>query len=233
MSSREKIMASAELRTLRKQHGWSQNELARRLGVSQTLVSLWEHGTRPIPAQWMPKLFELGLEFEATKLPMRKDADSVPVDFAQELSNLGYPAYRYFRAGVPSWNPAQFLVMALAQPDLDRRVAEALPWLARHFVGMNWDWVRREAKARDLQNRLGFALALARKSAKKKRQPEVASQLARQEEALRGSLLAKEDTFSREHMTQAERKWLLKNRSPEARAWHVLSDLVTDHLAHG
>ena len=116
-------MASADLRTLRKQHGWNQHELARRLGVSQTLVSLWEHGTRPVPAQWLRKLCKLGLEFDATKLPIRKDAESVPADFAQELSNLGYPAYGYFRTGLPSWNPAQFLVMALAQPDLDRRVA--------------------------------------------------------------------------------------------------------------
>ena len=225
-------MASADLRALRKQHGWNQSELARRLGVSQTLVSLWEHGTRPVPAQWLPKLCKLGLEFDATKLPIRKDAESVPADFAQELSNLGYPAYGYFRTGLPSWNPAQYLVMALAQPDLDRRVAEGLPWLVRHFVGMDWEWVRREAKVRDLQNRLGFTIALARKVAEEKQQPEVASQLARQEEVLRGSLLAKEDTFSRENMTQVERAWLLTNRSPEARAWHVLSDLVTAHLAN-
>lgn len=226
-------MASADLRALRKQNGWNQSELARRLGVSQTLVSLWENGTRPVPAQWLSKLCKLGMEFDATKLSMRKDADAVRVDFAQELSNLGYPAYGYLRSGLPSWNPAQFLVMALAQPDLDRRVAEGLPWLVRHFVGMNWEWVRRESKARDLQNRLGFTVALARKVSEEKQQPELAAQLARQEEALRGSLLAKQDTFSREHMTQAERAWLRKNRSPEARAWHVLSDLVTEHLAHG
>jgi hypothetical protein len=127
---------------------------------------------------------------------------------------------------------AQFLVMALAQPILDRRVAEGLPWVVRHFVGMNWEWVRREAKVRDLQNRLGFTIALARKVAEERQQLEVAARLAEQEEALRGSLLAKEDTFSRENMTRVERAWLRKNRSPEARAWHVLSDLVTEHLAH-
>jgi hypothetical protein len=164
---------------------------------------------------------------------MRKDADSVRVDFAQELSNLGYPAYGYFRTGLPTWNPAQFLVTALSQTDLDRRVAEGLPWLARRFAGMNWEWVRREAKVRDLQNRLGFTVALARKVAEERGQSDVASQLARQEEALRDSLLAKEDTFSRKDMTQAERNWLHTHRSPEARAWHVLSDLATEHLAHG
>ncbi len=226
-------MAGAELRALRKKHKWNQNELARRLGVSQTLVSLWEHGTRPVPAQWLKKLHKLGLQFDATKLPMRKDADSVRVDFAKELSNLGYPAYGYFRTGLPSWNPAQFLVMALAERDLDRRVAEGLPWLARHFVGMNWEWARREAKVRDLQNRLGFTVALARKVAEERGESDVASQLAREEETLRESLLAKEDTFSRDGMTQAERNWLQAHRSPEARAWHVLSDLVTEHLANG
>jgi transcriptional regulator with XRE-family HTH domain len=232
MASEGMSMAGADLKALRKQHKWNQNELAQRLGVSQTLVSLWEQGSRPVPTQWLKKLYKLGLEINATKLPMRKDADSVHMDFAQELSNLGYPPYGYFRAGMPSWNPAQFLVMALGQRDLDRRVAEGLPWLARHFVGMNWEWARREAKVRDLQNRLGFTIALARKVAEEKQQPEVASQLARQEEVLRGSLLAKEDTFSRENMTQVERAWLLTNRSPEARAWHVLSDLVTAQLAN-
>jgi transcriptional regulator with XRE-family HTH domain len=226
-------MAGADLRTLRKKHDWNQNELARRLGISQTLVSHWERETRPVPAQWLKKLYRLGLPFDATKLPMRKDADSVRVDFAQELSNLGYPAYEYFRTGLPSWNPAQFLIKALSQTDLDRRVAEGLPWLARHFAGMNWDWARREAKVRDLQNRLGFTIALARKVAEQRGQSDVALQLARQEEALWDSLLAKEDTFSRTDMTQAERNWLRTHRSPEARAWHVLSDLVTEHLAHG
>jgi hypothetical protein len=47
--------------------------------------------------------------------------------------------------------------------------------------------VRREAKVRDLQNRLGFTIGLARKVAEQKQQLEVAFQLAQQEGALRGS----------------------------------------------
>ena len=74
---------------------------------------------------------------------------------------------------------------------------------------------------------------LARKVAEERGETDVASQLAREEEVLRESLLAKEDTFSRDGMTQTERDWVQVHRSPEARAWHVLSDLVTEHLAHG
>ena len=55
-------MASANLRNFRKQRGWSQQELALRLGVSQTLVSLWEHGERKLPAKRLHQLRQLGLK---------------------------------------------------------------------------------------------------------------------------------------------------------------------------
>ena len=122
--------------------------------------------------------------------------------------------------------------MALGEHHLERRLAEALPWLAFAFWDMNWEWVRREAKVRDLQNRLGFTLALAKKLAAHKQQPEVMAHLGQQEDLLRQSLLAREDTYANETMSAAERKWLTQQRPVEAAAWHVLSDMQADQLTH-
>jgi transcriptional regulator with XRE-family HTH domain len=216
---------------LRKRRGWNQQQLARRLGVSQTLVSLWEHGERKVPARHLRRLRQLGMEMDAKNLPLRDELNPKALDYAQELSNLGYPGFAHLKTGQPRWNPAQLLVSALSQQNLDRRVAEALPWLAFRYSEMDWDWVLREAKLRNLQNRLGFTLALARNLALQKQEGEVA-QLGKQEETLRDSLLAKEDTYCHERMTQAERKWLRARRSADASAWHVLSDLDAAHLAH-
>lgn len=224
---------ATNLRIFRQQRGWNQQELARSLGVSQTLVSLWEHGQRRVPVRQLRQLQQLGMELNATDLPLRSKASFGELDYAQELSNLGYPGFSHFRSGEPRWNPAQLLVEALSQPDLDRRVAEALPWLAQRYSEMNWDWVTREAKLRNLQNRLGFTLLLAKNLAFQKQELEVSDSLARRGESLRQSLLAKEDTYCHEGMTQAERRWLQTSRSAEAAAWNVLSDLQLADLAHG
>lgn len=225
-------MVSLSLRNLREQRGWNQQELARRLGVSQTLVSLWEHGERQIPTRRLRQLHKLGMKLNPVELPMRGKARVTDVDHAQELSNLGYPGFVHFQAGQPTWNPAELLVHALAEQNLDRRVAEALPWLVLRYSEMDWEWVRREAKLHDLQNRLGFTLVLARKLAVQKQERDVAAALDRQEESLRDSLLAKEDTYCNEGMTQAERRWLRAKRSPEASTWNVLSDLEPAFLIH-
>ncbi len=81
-------------------------------------------------------------------------------DFSAELGALGYAEFSYLRARRPR-NPAEVLLEALSQANLDSRVAEGLPWLALTYVDMDWDWLVRNAKLRDRQNRLGFALALA------------------------------------------------------------------------
>src|ERR1700675_1132159 len=62
-------------------------------------------------------------------------------------------------------NPAEVLLGALAQDDLEPRLVEALPWLVLRYSTLDWSWVVREAKVRDLQNRLGFVVGLARQLA--------------------------------------------------------------------
>ena len=172
------------------------------------------------------------MQVDPLELPMRHEPILGTMDYGQELANLGYPGFAHFRDGDANWNPAQLLVSALAEKNLDRRVAEALPWLVFHYAEMDWGWVRREAKVRDLQNRLGFTLTLARKLAVQKNKSDVVLRLRELEDSLRGSLLAKEDTYCYEGMTEAERKWLRTQRSPEASTWNVLSDLEPAYLAH-
>jgi transcriptional regulator with XRE-family HTH domain len=225
-------MSSADLRAARKARGWRKKELARRLGVSQPLVSLWEKGQRTVPPHHWAQLRRLGVQLDPTTLPTQKFSASKGVDLARELANLGYPGFAHHQLGEAAWNPAQLLVLALAQNQLDRRVAEALPWLAFRYWNMNWEWVFREAKVRDLQNRLGFTLLLAWELAEKLQCREAANRLRQAEQDLRHSLLAKEDTYCNERMTESERHWLREHRSPEAAAWRLLSDLRPEHLSH-
>jgi hypothetical protein len=132
----------------------------------------------------------------------------------------------------PQWNPAELLVAALTKNELESRVAEGLAWLAYAFTDMNWDWVAREAKVNDVTNRLGFVVTLARKLAEKKANDSATETLRVVETRLKRSTLAQEETLCHEQMTQTERKWLEDNRPPEARQWHVLSDLLPEHLEH-
>jgi hypothetical protein len=198
--------------------------------VSQTLVSLWEHGNRKLPAKRVKQLRRLGVELDATLLPMRKFP--AVTNFSQEVANLGYPGFAHFVTGEPELNPAQFLVLALSQKYLDRRTAEALPWVALHYWNLDWDWTRRESKVRDLQNRLGFTVTLAKKLAVTRDQPDAVRELTAQEEALRDSLLAREDTYCNDRMTAVERDYLQSYRPVDAAAWHVLSDLALENIAY-
>jgi transcriptional regulator with XRE-family HTH domain len=225
-------MNTWDLKSVRKLRGWSQKELARILGVSQPLVSLVERGQRAWTEEHLLRMQAVGVEFDPTQLPMRDDFRSLKLDYAQELANLGYPGFSHFRMGTPTLNPAQLLVRALTEPNLERRVAEGLPWLTCRYSGMNWGWVRDEAKLRDLQNRLGFTLALAGAVASQEQQTTLAHRLGDEEARLRGSLLAKQDTYCHESMTRAERTWLETKRSASAAAWHVLSDMKPSDLTH-
>jgi hypothetical protein len=154
------------------------------------------------------------------------------VDFVLELADLGYPGFAHYRRGAARWNPAQLLLTALARDTLARRVAEALPWLALRYWDMDWGWVSREAKLRDLQNRLGFTVSLARELAEKEQDAHVVHRLSGVEQELHRSMLARQNTYCNESMTSAERNWLREHRSAQAARWNVLSDLATEHLSY-
>ena len=158
-------------------------------------------------------------------------ATSRKLDFSAELGALGYPGFSYHRAR-KRHNPAEVLFTALNEPDLDARVAEGLPWLALAYLDMDWDWLVRNAKLHDRQNRLGFTASLARDVAEAKHDNRSAQELKQRAQALEGSRLAREDTFCHDSMTTAERAWLRQNRPPLAKHWNLLTDLKGEHLAY-
>jgi hypothetical protein len=73
---------------------------------------------------------------------------------------------------------------------------------------------------------------VARRLAELRGEREKAALLATEESRLERSRLAREDTLCHESLTEAEKKWLRKNRPPEARHWGLLTDLSPERLDH-
>jgi hypothetical protein len=148
---------------------------------------------------------------------------------ARALGRLGYPGFAYLRSGA-NVNPMEVLLGALLADDVDARVVEGLPWLLLRYPDVDWDRLVTYAKQHDAQNRLGFLVALASRLAAANGDAAAVELLDRREQALQRSLLQQDDTFSRASLTQAERRWLTANRSPEAKRWNLLATLNVDRL---
>jgi transcriptional regulator with XRE-family HTH domain len=211
------------LKKARVDRGWSQQEAAARLGVSQAYLSLLESGRRSAAplARRLMQVYDL----PPTVLPVQEVRENVSADFlAHELASLGYPGFAHLHGRARKANPAEFLVTALGQRNLEARVAEGLPWLVLRYPDMPLDWLVREARARTLQNRLGFVVTLGRRAGRR-------DDLQSLEQTLADSKLEKEDSFCKE-LNEAERRWLREHSSEEAREWHLLSDLKPDALRY-
>lgn len=212
------------MKRVREARGWTQAEAAERLGLSQGYVSLLESGGRPVPQRLAPSLRRtLGLSPSA--LPpsdLNLDPDGLP----GVLGALGYEPFGYLRGRL--LNPMTVLLSALRQKDLPSRVVEALPWLALHFPDLDRDWLVERARLHDVQNRLAYVVTLASELAD-------AGGAAPLRELVRGlepSRLAREDTLCHDSMTEAERRWLRRQRSPLAEHWNLLTDLRREHLPY-
>jgi transcriptional regulator with XRE-family HTH domain len=225
-------MTGATLKSARLGAGWTQQQAARRLGLTQAYLSMVEGGRRPVSARLAVEA-RRGFHLPPTALPLEPPGARAWTEdeFKSQLGALGYPGFGYLRRKSRR-NPAQLLFQALDQADLDTRAVEALPWLAATFVDMDWDWLLRNAKLNDRQNRLGFVVALAGELAQESGKTAHAARLVHYRGLLERSRLAREDTLCHESMTQAERRWLRKNRPPPARHWHLLTDLEVRHLAY-
>ena len=203
--------------------GWSQQEAAARLGVTQAYLSMLEGGRRSAEplARKLMRLYGL----PPTTLPLHDVRENVsPNRLAGELAQLGYPGFAHLRGHARAVNPAEFLLTALSQRNLEARVAEALPWVAVRYADMPHDWLVRESQALALQNRLGFVVTLARRAAAR-------DDLELLERTLRNNKLVREDSFCKE-LNEPERRWLRKHSSREAREWHLLSDLRPEDVRY-
>lgn len=222
-------MDPARLQDARRQSGFTQLEAARRLGVSQPYLSQLEGGTRPLTTALARRAASLyGLS--PTALPLPESPGAADSDrLARDMAALGYPRFAHVRGARPR-NPALVLFEALALPELDPRVLEALPWLIRSYPDLAWHWLLPRVKMADLQNRLGFLVALAREIAATERATDTVSKLAEIEARLEPSRLVREDPFGFASMPQPEREYRRTRRSALAAHWNVLSMLTADQL---
>jgi transcriptional regulator with XRE-family HTH domain len=232
-------MNGEELRGARLRAGWTQQQAAGRLGVTQAYLSMVEHGRRVLPAVLARRAVGV-LHASPTALPLREDWVSPPSDndrLRSELAGLGYPGFAHVH-GRARHNPAEVLLNALNKSELDTRVVEGLPWLAFTYADLDWDWAVQNAKLHDLQNRLGFVTTLAcrlgaSESSNQSTDEQRSRRLKEYAAVLDRSRLAKEDTLCHDSLTEAERKWLRVNRSAEAGHWNLLTDMKAENLPHG
>ena len=225
-------MTGEDLRNVRRRQGWTQEQAARKLGMTQAYLSMLEHGRRVLSRSVTRRVLrKLDVPPTALPLPEKLNRPTLPNNFLRDaLAALGYPAFAYLhRRRRGRQNPAHVLLTALNEPDLDMRVVEGLPWLAIAFPELDWHWLVANAKLHDRQNRLGLTLTLAKELAQKVGDQVRVNDLSAKEELLQQSLLAKEDTYCHDSMTKAERDWLRQHRTPEARKWNLLSDLSMEH----
>lgn len=225
-------MTGDALKTARKKAKLTQQEAGSRLGLTQAYLSMLERGHRPVTPELAAQAARV-LHLPPTALPLEAGPPMALDEsaFKAELGALGYPGFSYLR-GKSHYNPARLLFLALDRSDVDRRVVEALPWVVFSYPELDWDWLLRNAKLNDRQNRLGFVVGLAEEFAEKAGDTPRKNSLLKKKELVERSRLVKEDTLSHESMTQAERKWLRQNRPPKARHWNLLTDLDVRHLAY-
>jgi hypothetical protein len=120
---------------------------------------------------------------------------------------------------------------AVAKPDLDSRLVEALPWVLATYPDLNWEWLRDHAKLRNAQNRLGYLVHLAKRTVNVVPQRgDAARTLTHWESELEESRLVREGTLCRDSMPDAERAWTRANRPKAAAHWNLLTSLDADQL---
>ena len=223
-----------DLRQFRRAKGWSQVEAARRLRLSQPYLSLLESGARAMtPALSRRLLRALDLPPSFLPLPPSLDGWDAATDdaLAKRLVTLGYVPLAYLRTSVQPENPAAVLLWALGAENLEPRLVEALPWLLLHFDDLDTNWLVRAAKVRDLQNRLGFVVSLAKEVATRDEHfTGRLDALAALEATLDRSRLVREDTLCDAAMSANMRDAVRQSRSNAATHWSLLTDWKAEHL---
>ena len=211
---------------------WEQQATATKLKVSQPYLSLIETGKRPVTKKLARRAMRV-FNLPPTALPLKDSVEKSRTKaghlLASQLAGLNYPKFSHLKK-TKNTNPADVLMSALAEDDLDSRTVEALPWLVFNYSEMDWTRVVNSAKLNNAQNRLGFVLSLALDLAKRSKDENKTDLFKELLSNLYSSRLALNDSFRRKSLTNAEKEWLRKNRPQNARRWRVLSNLSSRHL---
>jgi transcriptional regulator with XRE-family HTH domain len=220
-----------QLRAARRAAVLTQQQAAGRLRISQAYLALLESGRRPVNARLASRLVKVyGLGPLALPVSAAEIAAWDSSSIATALAGLGYPGFRQL-ATKPAYNPATVLLASIASDDVEVRVVEALPWLAIQYCDLDWEWLIQQAKQRDLQNRLGFIVTLARQVAEKRGDP-AATRLRELETILERARLVREDTLCQASLPKAVLRWLRRSRPATARHWNLLTDLKAQLLPY-
>jgi transcriptional regulator with XRE-family HTH domain len=223
-------MVGTALAQARKESGLPQAKAAQMLGVSQPFLSQMEHGTRTVTEEVAQRASELFRD--PTLLPPMTDRHQNDSELAEELGAMVYPGFAYVKK-VPTRNPAEVLLDALDRPDLSTRVSEGLPWLPLRYPHMDWDWLTREVKLRNRQNRLGFVVGLARQLAERlPEHRESARDLEPVLEGLEEAKLVKPGTYCHDSWSDRYRQEMATRRSPLAQSWNLLTGVKVEDLEH-
>ena len=230
-------MTADQWTTGRNKRGLTQVAAARSLNVSQPYLSQLEAGLRTASAHLARKAARL-YKLPPTALPLSEPFAPYPGrpdDLQNQLASLGYPGFEHMRAGQTS-NPAEVVLSAVVQRDLDTRLVEALPWVLKSYTDLNWDWLRDRAKLQNAQNRLGYLVHLARETLTALPQHgssgSAVNVLTGWESQLEEARLASEGTLCRESMPEPERRWLRANRPPAAAHWSLLTGITAEQLPY-
>lgn len=197
-----------------------------------------ETGSRKVPSKSVRK-FRKTYDLPPTSLPLPstlhfKPSEETAEELAADLAALGYEGFAHLRSRTRQKNPAVVLLNALAQPELEPRLFEALPWLMVQYPEMPFDWLVRQAKLSDLQNRLGFVTSLAREVVQRltPNDKDRVEALRKLELTLEGSKLARVESLQKASVGPQERQWLIDNRSEEASHWNLLTDWRREMLRY-
>ncbi|MDX2179023.1 MAG: helix-turn-helix transcriptional regulator [Bryobacteraceae bacterium] len=222
-------MPLTPLRAARQRAGLSQQAAAARMGVSQPYYSQLEGGTRFLPEEVASLAVDkLGASPSVLPLPPLSIAWPTvsPERLTSALAALGYPPFGHLRKAARPINPALVVAGALAHADLDVRLVESLPWALAAFADLDVEWLAAQCRLLNLQNRLGYLVALANEG--ETRTPH----LVRLGSQLEVARLAGEGTLCRDSMSRAERDWIRKNRSTTAEHWRLLTSLTREQLPY-
>jgi transcriptional regulator with XRE-family HTH domain len=231
VSALDKGMTVGQWKTGREKAGLTQVVAARSLRVSQPYLSQLEMGLRAASARLARKAAKLYALPAA--LPLPADVRRVtPDELQRKLASLGYPGFEHVRSKAVS-NPAEVVLSAVVNRDLETRLVEALPWVLGTYTDLNWEWLRNHAKLNNAQNRLGYLVHLAEQTARAlPAHQDVVEVLSGWENELEEARLVREGTLCRDSMPEPERSWLRSNRSEAAVHWSLLTGLTAEQLPY-